>query len=93
MFAVVDLSLASKKFWHEEDVRAEMYFFGPFLEDEISLWRIRTFSMVFHVKVPSNSIEATLSIIPWISMGKKPQQIITIMNYIFDLQQTTAISV
>ena len=45
MFAVVDLSLASKKFWHEEDVRAEMYFFGPFLEDEISLWRIRTFSM------------------------------------------------
>ena len=32
--AVPDLSLASETFWHEEDVRAEMYCFGPFLEDE-----------------------------------------------------------
>ena len=30
-------------------------------------WRIRTFSMEFHGKVPCNSIETTPSIIPWIS--------------------------
>ena len=33
--AVPDLCLASEKFWHEEDVRAEMYCFGPFLEHEL----------------------------------------------------------
>ena len=32
--AVPDLSLASEKFWHEEDVRAEMLCFGPFLDDK-----------------------------------------------------------